>query len=46
VKYLPAVFDVAGFVALTAGTYLLAGPGVALVVAGVLLVVAGYTAGS
>ena len=40
----PVLLDVAGFVSVTAGVYLVEGAWLALIVAGVLLVLAGYRA--
>ncbi len=42
----PVLLDTAGFVSVTAGVYLVEGAWLALIVAGVLLVVAGYRAQS
>ena len=40
----PVLLDAAGFVSVTAGVYLAVGAWLALIVAGVLLVLAGYRA--
>ena len=40
----PVLLDIAGFVSVTAGVYLAAGAWLALIIAGVLLVLAGYRA--
>ena len=42
----PVLLDTVGFVSVTAGVYLVAGAWLALIIAGVLLVFAGYRAQS
>ncbi len=42
----PVLLDIAGFVSVTAGVYLVLGAGLALIIGGLLLVVAGYRAQS